>query len=311
LARGLGLEHLRDLLLQLARPILRTGASLAYAGNWLEDEGNFTFDLLRLISAEQEDNSLGGPDTNIQLGLLYNHSAWPHYLKVTARIEAQWINCCRIVRITQQMAGICDPDLVPDQEATTESARSKFNGAICLSAMRRLTMSPLVLDIPDAPSILIPAIEARIIMGGKVEGFSGFMPGLFEEALVTLEHNKPLFILGGFGGGAQILADGILRSSGNYPSELGLEWHKEKSMNFARFLDETKNFNLPTNVDSSERAFKKLANYLDKANSDAVSTLNTGLSTEDAIQLLTTSNPHQAVKLVRKGLIALGLLPSA
>lgn len=60
LARGLGIEHVRELLIRLARPILRQGASLAYGGNWKETNDNFTYDLLRLISAEQEDNSHGG-----------------------------------------------------------------------------------------------------------------------------------------------------------------------------------------------------------------------------------------------------------
>src|SRR5688572_50173 len=83
LARGMGHEHLRELLNRLARWILRQGASLAYGGFWKETEDNFTFDLLRLISAEQEDNCAGGPDTNLQIGKLYNHSSWPQYLQIT------------------------------------------------------------------------------------------------------------------------------------------------------------------------------------------------------------------------------------
>ena len=54
--------------------------SLAYGGDWVEREGNFTYELLNLISAEQEDkssveqkdstsgeqkdNNKGGQDTN-------------------------------------------------------------------------------------------------------------------------------------------------------------------------------------------------------------------------------------------------------
>lgn len=148
LSRGLGLEHLRELLLRLAWPLLRQGASLAYGGHWHETEDNFTFDLLRLISAEQEDNSLGGPDTNLVIGRLYNHSPWPGYLDVTPRVEAQWINCCRIVRITQQLAGISDADLVPDSEARSGSDRAILNTAISLSAMRRLAVQGVMIAIP-------------------------------------------------------------------------------------------------------------------------------------------------------------------
>src|SRR5262249_52764949 len=138
LARGLGLEHLREMLVRLARPLLRQGASLAYGGHWKDVEDNFTFDLLRLISAEQEDNTAGGPDTDLTSGRLYNHSAWPHYLDITPQIEAQWINCCRIVRITQRDAGFNPDETVPDNEAATTSKRMLFNAACTLSAMRRL-----------------------------------------------------------------------------------------------------------------------------------------------------------------------------
>ena len=53
LARGFGLEHLRELVILLARPLLRQGASLAYGGDWQERSDNFTYDLLRLVSAER------------------------------------------------------------------------------------------------------------------------------------------------------------------------------------------------------------------------------------------------------------------
>jgi SLOG cluster2 len=96
-------------MIRLARPLLRQGASLAYGGNWKDTEDNFIFPLLRLISAEQEDNSLGGLDTSLRIGKLYSHSAWPGYLDITLKIEAQWINCCRIVRITQP-GGLCSAE---------------------------------------------------------------------------------------------------------------------------------------------------------------------------------------------------------
>jgi len=158
LARGMGLEHLREILIRLARPILRQGASLAYGGHWAVTEDNFTYDLLRLISAEQEDNSLGGPDTSLQIGILYNHSAWPHYLRISRTTEAQWINACRILRITQQQAGFAVADIADDAEAESKTPRAVFNAAVTLSAMRRLMMTGMSIATPDIqfrkPSLL-------------------------------------------------------------------------------------------------------------------------------------------------------------
>lgn len=42
--------------------------------------------------------------------------------------------------------------------------------------------------------------DARIVIGGKREGFEGTMPGIVEEVLLSLEHRHPLYLAGGFGG---------------------------------------------------------------------------------------------------------------
>lgn len=42
--------------------------------------------------------------------------------------------------------------------------------------------------------------DARIVLGGQIAGFKGEMPGIAEEALLSLKENKPVYVLGGFGG---------------------------------------------------------------------------------------------------------------
>ena len=43
----------------------------------------------------------------------------------------------------------------------------------------------------------------RICLGGKTSGYEGNEPGVMEEARLALEHYKPLFLMGGFGGATQ------------------------------------------------------------------------------------------------------------
>jgi hypothetical protein len=300
LARGLGLEHLRELLLRLARPILRQGASLAYPGHWKETEENFTYELLRLISAEQEDNSLGGFDTNLVIGRLYNHSAWPDYLEITARIEAQWIDCCRIVRITQKDAGIADEDVLPDNEG--ESEKGMFNAAVTLSTLRRLVMEGTAIHISDTITETVPPVAARIALGGNIEGFSGFIPGIFEEALVTLEYGRPLFILGGFGGSAEVLARALLDVGTSHPPEFTTEWHQARNAKLGRLLQACQKYTLPSGVRTTSVALDNLFEYVLKAKSNLSKILNTGLDEQETRELLTTRDISKAVQLVRKGL---------
>lgn len=302
LARGLGLEHLRELLLRLARPLLRQGASLAYGGNWKEAEDNFTFDLLRLISSEQEDNSLGGPDTNLTIGRLYNHAAWPYYLEITPQIEAQWINCCRIVRISQQEAGLAADEIVADADAASKSDRVMFNTACCLSAMRRLMNGSITINVPDASGEIIPPVSARIVLGGKTTGFSGFVPGVFEEALLTLEASRPLYLLGGFGGATEVLTQAMLSNTESPPPELTVAWHEQATKGYADLLRSLQQFRCPTLVRKPDEVFGLLWQRLLVARSQLAAQLNTGLSDEETRQLLTTRDIKTAIRLVRAGI---------
>jgi hypothetical protein len=313
LARGLGLEHLRELLLRLVRPLVRQSASLAFGGYWRETEENFTYDLLRLISAEQEDSSLGGPDTNLTIGRLINHSAWPDYLEITPKIEAQWINCCRIVRVTQKDAGIADADIVPDSEAKNGSDRALFNAAVTLSAMRRLMMTGMVIVIPDAGLESVPAAVARVLLGGKLNRYRGFLPGIFEEALLTLEHQRPLYLLGGFGGATEILARALLATGDERPAEFTAAWHEKNTPEVTKLIALAGQFTRPAEVRATPAALDALFAFIQQGRGKVANTLRTGLDEQETQELLITRDVARAVQLVRKGLenqVGLQALPA-
>ena len=309
LTRGMGLEHLRELLIRLARPILRGGADLAYGGNWQEGEDNLTFELLRLIAAEQEDNSAGGPDSNLTIGRLYNHSAWPQYLEITPRLEAQWIGCCRIVRVDQALAGLAPADIVPDASAGDDTPRVAFNKAVTLSAMRRLMMKEMNIEITDAPSERVPPVVARILLGGRLTGYSGFLPGVFEEALLTMEHGRPTYLLGGFGGAAEVLAQAISSGGGARPQELTLDWQQKNNKKLAALLKDSAAFALPAGMASTEQSLDSLFAMVESARANPSAALNTGISDAETRELLATHNVATAVRLVRRGLANTTSLP--
>ena len=51
--------------------------------------------------------------------------------------------------------------------------------------------------------------SARVVLGGRIEGYLGSMPGIAEEALLTLQAGRPLYLLGGFGGCARDIAESL------------------------------------------------------------------------------------------------------
>ncbi len=51
--------------------------------------------------------------------------------------------------------------------------------------------------------------NARILVGGKLSDFAGSEPGVIEEARLTLEASKPVYVAGGFGGAASAIAQAL------------------------------------------------------------------------------------------------------
>jgi len=320
LARGMGWEHLRGLLLCLARLMLRHSADLAYGGNWKKTDDNFLFPLLDLICAEQEDEGLGirrdngsdlsEPDANPHVSKLYNHLAWPWYLNITPTLEAQWVNCCRIVRVRQQDAGFLEADIVADGDAHDGTLRSAFNAAVTVSKMRRVMMEKMEIRVPDAPPGTVPPAIARVLLGGKVERYSGFLPGIFEEALVTLEKQRPVYILGGFGGAAEKLAEAILDTGTDRHEVLTLDWHKAQNLKLGELLEYAHTSTPPRDFVGTAAMLDALFSFVQNARADLSGTLNTGLSDEETRELLQTQNVNNAVRLVRTGLEKIYNLPS-
>lgn len=59
---------------------------------------------------------------------------------------------------------------------------------------------------------------ARIALGGKVEGFWGACSGIEEELRFAVEHRRPIYLLGGFGGMTSVLSRRVRERLRNQPS---------------------------------------------------------------------------------------------
>ncbi len=304
--RGIGAEHLREALLQMARPLLRAQAAIAYGGHLnpvKPPECNFTLDLLNLIREEQQERSAGSSTVRG----LYNFQAWPFYLGVNREKEAEWIHCGQIVRITQRMAGFAQ--LLPDQPTEGDVLPRFIRGAVCLSAMRRCMAKGCLQEIDGAPTTprAIPRVSARIVLGGKLTGFAGIMPGIFEEVLTAREAGDcPIFILGGFGGAAGAIAHMLLNGGAVGHPRFTPEFYAKapENSNKPGFTDLLKHWNpatLPPGTRSPMQGFAELRAMLNVGNHPA-NFLKNGLTDDENHRLLSTIDPTDAVRLVMRGL---------
>ena len=183
-ALGLSEIHLREAVAEFAIYLLASGASLAYGGD-LRRQG-FTELLFELVMRYRQREETEARVTD--------YLAWPVHIRMTAddlhERNAKLQGFARLVFIGQD--GSCmsmeDRQTLPSREPTDDEWSAG------LTLMRR---------------VMRGETDARIGLGGRVEGYKGEMPGIAEEALLSFQAGQPLFLVGGFGGCTKDIAETI------------------------------------------------------------------------------------------------------
>ena len=178
---GMSGRHLTRAMETMATYLLSSGYRLAYGGDLRQ--GGFTEQLFDLVS--RYDRSPKSRD----LPAVVDYLPWPacsalsldKYRDLSMRLG----NSAKVKCLAYDGTVLQDfkfPETpVTNQDEITES----------LTAMRRT---------------MLKETSARVVLGGRVEGYKGLMPGIAEEALMTLQAGKPLYVAGGFGGCARDIA---------------------------------------------------------------------------------------------------------
>lgn len=262
---GIGKAMFEDLSVELARHLLISGAHLVYGGDLRP--GGFTElfkDLAYQYGIYEKEKTLKNYFTN--------YLAWPIYVGMSPATHAEYKSC----RVQCQKATI--PDTIPTdlhgQMVPPSTVENLYYWAESLKAMR--------LEMESN-------IDARIILGGRVAGFKGYMPGLYEEAIIAANSKHPIFLLGGFGGAASRL---IKLLKGETTSEKLFEecCSQHLYQKFVTYLAKEK----------EEMNFKALDVF-----SYNMDVLKNGLSKEDNERLFVTTNVTEIIALILKGLRSL------
>ena len=260
---GIGKSMFEDLSIELARHLLITGAHLVYGGDLRP--GGFTElfkDLAYQYGIYEKDNALKNYFTN--------YLAWPIYIGMTPATQAEYKSC----RVDCQKAKI--PDTVPiglrEFMVPPTTTDNLYYWAESLKSMRKEMESQ---------------INARIILGGRVTGFKGYMPGLYEEAINAAEAKHPIYLLGGFGGASSRLIE-LIR--GKVTSQKLFEEcsYNHSYQEFVAYL---------LGNEKEEMNFNALDVFVNN-----MGVLNNGLSDEENERLFITTNVTEIIALVLKGL---------
>ena len=126
--------------------------------------------------------------------------------------------------------------------------------------------------------------SARIICGGKAKGFTGFMPGIAEEFMIAYNSKKPIYLIGGFGGCAHVIANILVGKASS-----------KELLDAAMQVDTYKQFYEWSNANGYRIDY-------DFFNRIIVEELNNGLNPEENLRLMQSVDIMEVVSLVLTGL---------
>lgn len=259
---GIGKDMLCDLTVELSRHILKAGGKMIYGGDLRKD--GYT-KLFRDLSDQY------GKYEKEKKDVFYftDYLSWPLYNQMSMADRADYLSC-RVQLVECEPSAVVPADL-KNEFVPPVNDDFRYMWSTSLTAMRQQTEEK---------------VKARILIGGRVKGFSGCMAGIVEEFITAKKANHPIYLIGGFGGAAKLLAEII-----------------EK---------DTVKADLLLNIASEDAKYRELFNYynakgqnIDYSVLDTITMAdfrNNGLTDDENLKLFHSVNIMEIVSLVLKGL---------
>ena len=282
---GLSKDHFLTLTDEIHLYLLLAGLKIAYGGALkgnFSDASNFTlrlFELVRTYSKLAE-----GVNAKPLKGAILNVAPWPLWLSYG---ENEWKlfsgDIAKYEQSPRPSLPWTEDELFPVAEGnralSSDTAQRRYAWARGLTAMREQ---------------ITAQSQARLVIGGKLAGFSGLVPGVVEEAWFSITQKKPLYLAGGFGGAARALCDLIL---GVEREELSDAWATEKIKDY----DAAVAFYHPHGGEFRS-AQQMQADIVALTNAGLAAALNNGLDEIENRELLRCTDAQRIAQLVLRGL---------
>jgi hypothetical protein len=134
--------------------------------------------------------------------------------------------------------------------------------------------------------------DARICVGGKVSGFAGRLPGALEEVVLALQRERPVYVLGGYGGVSGVIAQQL---AGEAPDGLTLKgqlalWPEEASNSRDSYVE------LVDQLAASPQAVSYA--QIRRLFGPSWTALRNGLAVSENVELATTVDADRAAELL-------------
>ena len=276
---GLRRVHLDAILLELSRYLLLSGIRLAYGGHLHAD--GYTVRLADLLHDPIVAQLRGDPPaTTAPVPELITYVAWPMPASIheEARLGplVEVRDCHMPADLDEQRDAPLVATLADDLPITT--AAERFGWARGLTAMRERQTSE---------------VAARIVVGGRIgptgQGYKGRIPGVLEEALLSIRAGQPTFLVGAVGGGGRLVLDaleGVTRPE--------LTWEYQRTVPYS---DELRQMYI-----DRKQPWDDYDGIVALFRDRGLAGLNNGLSLTENRELGATRSVERMVELVLRGL---------
>ena len=182
-ALGLNAEHVKESTAEIVMHLFACGVNVAYGGDWRRSGYTEAFFQLALRYRLAHDSGSSR---------MTNYLAWPVHIA----LQADNLN-----DFNDEVKGFADLVLLGRQgDLLSLEDRQSFEA-------HEPDSNEWSQGLTEMRTHMIRDSDILILIGGRVEGFKGRMPGVAEESLLSLQSGTPLFLVGGFGGCARDIAE--------------------------------------------------------------------------------------------------------
>ncbi|MGB3179834.1 MAG: hypothetical protein WBB45_00480 [Cyclobacteriaceae bacterium] len=208
-----------------------------------------------------------------QRNLLVNYVAWPISIIMSPADFSENPDkmSCRLISMPKELMEDADPRVfIPPG-----NINQKYCWARSLSSMRQQ---------------MARHMDSRVAICGKPSSYKGFHAGVLEEIYWTMRYNKPVFLLGSFGGVTKDIAAAL---AGEVPEHLTEEYQRQ-DYDRANFLDYAR-----LKMGDEFICPNEIITFFNERGLDG---LNNGLSEEENEHLIKTNHVSEMITLMIKGL---------
>lgn len=260
---GLDEQHLNDISIELARYIIANDGTALYGGDLRENGFTKYFEELSSQYTRNDEDKLA----------FINYFAHPFLNKIdkkfvrdfkSKRIGLKKISCPNSIQFD------CEKNYQPYTD---------INDRYIFSECFRVLREKMTEDC-----------NAKIIVGGKISNYLGYIPGVLEEAIYQIESEKPLYIIGGFGGVSNEISKLIFGECSTVLSN-EYQYNSQFLQDFKKFVNDKYKF-----ID-----YKSINNLFSNFNLKTLST-NNFLTEDENRRLFISKNIHEITYLIMKGI---------